>query len=455
MKRRHVVPAFALILSTLVAPAATIGSTGKDAVTTTPIKHFVVLMQENHSFDSYFGTYPGADGIPAGACIPVDPRREGSRCIRPYHRGPEGGVDLPNTASVARHQSNDGRMDGFLSAIRHETGRVVPQVVSHLDDRELPYYWNVADNYVLFDRFFSSSRGGSLSNHMYWISGRPGISHPAQEVVPAGGFDLPTIFDRLERKQISWKFYVENYDPSITLRNTPEGHRGSQTIRVPLLNFPRFLDDPDRFGRIVPIERYYRDLAHGTLPAVAYIAPSASSEHPPSGPRAGQALVRSLIGSLMASDQWSTSAFMWTYDNWAGFYDHVPPPAVDRFGYGFRVPALLVSPYAKPGHVEHSTLDFTSTLGFIERNWGLEPLARRDHRAGGLDDAFDFVGPPRAPVILNAERHVPAESEPGKLAVYACYGLSLAGFTFVLGVAGGWWRMPARGPVDLSGASRR
>ncbi|MGA8926594.1 MAG: alkaline phosphatase family protein [Solirubrobacterales bacterium] len=445
-------PSILAALLTITAPlvAAADAAGRQPDQTTTPIQHVVVLMQEHHSFDSYFGTYPGADGIPAGTCMPVDPGRLDLGCVKPHGIANGSVEDHPVSAATAAGQLDGGRMDGFLSAIQAQSGRLDPNVMGQYSSRDLAYYWNVADHYVLFDHFFASSRGGSVSNRMYWVAGRPGIRDPSQELIPEGGFDLPTIFDRLEAKGVSWKFYVQNYNPNINFRTRTTAHRGSravggsllnlphdsgsQTARVPLLDMARYVDDPDLARRIVPIQQYYKDLATGNLPAVSYIASSGSSERAPGSIGSGQALVRNLIASLATSTAWSTSAFMWTYDDWGGSYDHVLPPAVDRFGYGFRVPALLVSPYAKPGTVEHSTLDFTSILKFVETNWQLRPLARRDRTAGSIAGAFDFSAPARSPILLGDSGSAGLSHSRTAVAYFA-YGLSLAVFILILALS--------------------
>ena len=145
----------------------------------------------------------------------------------------------------------------------------------------------------------------------------------------------------------------------------------------------------------MPLSQYYKDLANGTLPAVSYIAPSGASEHPPGSVQSGMRFVRTVINNLMASPSWKSSAFLLSYDDWGGWYDHVRPPQIDGFGYGFRVPAILVSPYARRGYVDHTTLDFTSGLKFIEENWGLAPMTRRDATATSIAGAFDFNQAPR------------------------------------------------------------
>lgn len=425
-----------------LAPAASAAVPGTEPKPNSPIRHFVTLMQENHTFDNYFGTYPGADGIPKGTCMPVNIRKPKGKCLKPLHLGTRPVLDLGHNKQVFTDQFNGGRMNGFIQALRIQTGRIEDTVMGYYDGRDLPYYWNVADNYVLFDRFFTSASAGSLSNHMYWITATPGNFEA--ESIPASGFDkLPTIFDRLEKKGISWKFYIQNYDPNINFRSKTEGDRASQILWAPILNYARYLDDPKLNSRIVDLDQYYEDLAKGTLPSVAYIVPSGASEHPPGSIQSGERFVRRLINGLMRSTAWNSSAFMWTYDDWGGWYDHVRPPQVDGYGYGFRAPALLVSPYAKKGYVDSTTLDFTSMLKFIEENWGLEPLASRDRKAKSFAGAFDFAAGPRHAEFMSTDRTTASVREPRRIVIYTAYlGILMLGFIMTRRAVSGRRRRP-------------
>jgi len=412
----------------------------------TPIRHFIVLMQENHTFDNYFGTYPGADGIPPGTCMPLDPTDPASECVEPFHIGNLPIEDLDHSNVTFRRQYNGGRMDGFIWALRlrNHDGRIA---MGYYDGRDLPYYWNLVSEYVLFDRFFSSAHGGSVWNHMYWIAAVPG--NETKNAIPAEGFpnDIVTIFDRLEEAGVTWKFYIQNYDPSITYRTRTDvaGPRAAQVVWCPLLAIPRYVDDPKLFGHIAPLDEYFTDLQNGTLPEVAYIVPSGASEHPPGSIQAGQRFVRSLIQALMRSSYWPHSAFMVTYDDWGGWYDHVPPPQVDDYGYGFRVPAFLVSPYAKRGFIDSTTYDFTSILRFIEENWDLEPLSTRDASANSLMNAFDFQSPPRPPAFIPWDWPPPQPpAEPRRSAVFGLYGLALTAGLLAFLVPAGRVRLTRR-----------
>lgn len=418
--------------------------------TATPIKHFLFLMQENHSFDNYFGTYPGADGIPEGVCMPRDPSDPAAGCVEPSHIGNRPVTDLGHSPRIHELEYDNGKMDGFLAAFDDPAAGEI--AMAHYDDRDLPWYWNVADNYVLFDRFFSSAKGGSVRNHMYWVAGVPGAKG-AMDVLPKEGWGdaIPTVFDRLEEAGISWKFYIQNYDPTINIRAARVGDKGAQVVWAPLLAMDRFIDDEALASRIVDMSEYYLDVENNTLPSVAFLVPSGASEHPPGSVQAGEAFVRSLVTSLVRSDSWSSSAFLWSYDDWGGFYDHVKPPVVDEAGYGFRVPALLISPYARHGYIDSTELDFTSGLAFIRENWGIEALAERDAAANSFMSAFDFDDPPRPPALLPASREVIVPKRANIAVLYPAYASSVV---LVGGLAlAGWRRWKVRWPRSVARSS--
>lgn len=422
-----------LFLLTLLLAGLSMGVVPK-MKTATPIKHFIVVMQNNHSFDNYFGTYPGADGLPPETCIPVEPTNANSKdCVQPFHLGDRPIEDLDHSSMTFLNQYNQGRMDGFVYAL-DQLNQDGTLSMGHYDDRDLPYYWNLADQYVLFDRFFSSAHGGSVWNRMYAIAAVPGNF---QNRIPPKGFeDITTIFDELQERGITWKFYVNNYVPNLNYRNLLEGELLAPQVQwMPLLSIDRFIDDPQLSSRIVDLKEYYHDLDSGTLPSVAYVLILGASEHPLSSLKAGQNAVRTMLQALMSSEYWSDSAFILTYDDWGGWYDHVPPPQIDRYGYGFRVPTLLVSPYAKQGFIDSTVLDFTSLLKFIEENWGIPPLASRDASANGIENAFDFSSPTREAQFIPSTRQViEARPDPDRMVIMAAYGGSfvLAGFFLLL-----------------------
>lgn len=423
----------------LLAPASAYGSGSTFQSgpygNSTPIEHFVTVMQSNHTFDSMFGLYPGANGIPEGTCIPVAPEDPTDpECIEPFVLT-NNGADLDHSHDTFAQQYRDGRNDGFIGAYRArgEDGTVA---MGHYSEHEIPFSYNAADEYVLFDNFFTSASAGSVPNRMYWITGTPGLHSYEDVAIPQNGWgDLPTIFDRLEAEGIPWKFYIENYDATLTYRN--RGIRGTyaQVNWAPVLSFARFIDDPAFADNIVDLDRYFEDTANDELPAVSYVVTVGSSGHPPGSITASERMLRRMVTSLQMSDAWETSAIQWAYDDWGGWYDHVPPPQIDEFGYGFRTPAQLVSPYAREGYIDSTLLDFTSILKFIEDNWQLEPLAERDRNAFSIASAFDFDQPPRRAQILDRDRERFELVIPKRSVIYLAYGVAISSTAVVIGGA--------------------
>ncbi len=397
----------------------------------TPIQHFIVVMQQNHTFDNYFGTYPGANGIPDGVCIPTSlSGGQNTSCVTPFKVSEHSISDLSHSDVIFAGQYQNGKMNGFVDALNklNQDGKLS---MAYYDEEDIPFYWNLADQFVLFDNYFSSAHTGSITNRMFWVSGRPGDE---TNRIPEGGFgDIPTIFDRLQERGISWKFYIKDYDPKLNYRSLKHlDFLPPQVQWVPLLSFDRFLDDPNLSSHIVDLNEYYDDLANNTLPAVSYVLLLGATEHPISDVSLGEQATRTMLQTLMQSQAWKSSAFFLTYDDWGGWYDHVPPPQVDTRGYGFRVPALLVSPYARTGYIDHTLLDHTSILKFIEENWNIPPLAQRDAKANNFTSAFDFSSPPRPPVLISSTREAPEPRiEPRRIVIYAAYGAAML-FAFLI-----------------------
>ncbi len=409
------------------------------------VEHVVVLMQENHTFDNYFGTFPGADGISEGTCLPRSRTSSEAGCVAPHH------VDVPRTEDpdhgrgTALNAYNGGAMDGFVWA-QEERNLDGADAMGYWDGRELPLYWNLATDYVLADRFFSSAWGASLTNHLYWVAAQADNSHGG---IPPAGFDATTIFDRLEEAGVSWKMYIQNYDPTTDFRSGAE--HPPQVVWSALLAFPRFLDDPALRSHIVDLDEYFTDLEADTLPAVSYIVPGGASEHPPGNVTVGEQFGTSLVTALMRSSSWWSSLFVLTHDDWGGYYDHVPPPQVDADGYGFRVPGILISPYAKRGTVDSTVYDYTSILRFIELNWGVDPLTARDGGANSIGAALDMRQEAAAPVFPDRSYPPPQLPAAGnRLALIAVY----AAVAVVFAVALVWVLVPSSVKVVRRGRSR-
>jgi phospholipase C len=404
----------------LTAPAPAVAA---QPTTKTPIQHFIFMMQGDRSFDNYFGTYPGADGIPPGVCQKTIVTGNDTACVKPFSLHGQTPPTLGAGSVEINNQYDGGRMDGFVAAYQSE-GRDGTPVMGYYDRRDLPTYWDLADKYVLFDKFFSSTRLGIGADRSYWVSANRPPTGTNQDAVQAAYAKQATIFDRLQAAGLDWKFYVQGYNAALNFRTVSKSNPSSQPLRVPLLNYARFVDDPALRSHIVDLSQYYRDLDQNTLPAVAYVASSGPSERSARSIAGGQKLVTDIVGSLMVSKYWDSSAFLLSYDGTGGWYDHVAPPQVDSNGYGLRVPALLVSAYARAGYVDSTTSDYTSALAFIEQNWGLSPLAGRDKAADPLTGAFDFRQQPRAPQVQFGQPVSTDQPDQSVGIVYWCYGLA-------------------------------
>jgi phospholipase C len=414
------------------------------------IKHVVVIMQENRSFDSYFGTYPGADGIPAGVCVP-NPVVHG--CDRPYHDPSPLNGGGPHSQSNATADVNGGKMNGFVAQAQAGargclnptnpacTNSRAPDVMGWHDAREIPNYWAYANNFVLQDRMFEPNASWSLPEHLFMVSewsarcsvaGDPSSCTNALEA-PSLPPDFIASAKRppdyawtdltylLHKHNVGWGYYVvtgtepdcaNDADVSCVQRRQNAMTPG---IWNPLPYFDTVRQD-GQLGNIQTVANFYDAAKAGTLPAVSWVVPSGPvSEHPPATTSAGQAYVTSLINAVMASPDWSSTAIFLSWDDWGGFYDHVVPPTVDVNGYGLRVPGLVISPYARKGFIDHQTLSFDGYAKFIEDDFlggqRLDPKTdgRSDPRPtvredasilGDLSAAFDFTQTPRPPLLL-------------------------------------------------------
>jgi phospholipase C len=376
------------------------------------VAHVIWIMQENRTFDNYFGTYPGADGIPPDTCLPAMPAS--TVCVRPFRMPPGQPVlDMPHTWEAAHLAEDNYKMDAFVY------GEGSTYTMGYYDGQDIPNYWAYATHYTLADHFFSSFNGPSSNNHLYSVSAQDGgilqfdctMKQAEDELDNSDGFDFLSIVDLLEKKHVSWKYYVET-------RPMPPGGKNSCNFFYPnpklyspwspLPGFPAVRNNPERMARIVALGEYYQDLKQGTLPAVSYIVPDfQDSEHPPASPQEGMWYVTKLINALMESPYWKDTVLFLTWDDYGGFYDHVPPPEVDAFGFGPRVPALVISPYAKPDYISHYTYEFSSILKFIEERWSLGHMTARDDRADDMRDCFNFEQTPNGELVIPVPAHLP------------------------------------------------
>jgi phospholipase C len=346
------------------------------------IDHILFLIQENHSFDNYFGTYPNADGPPAGIELPLAPG--GTPTVSPFHFTFELTHDIDHSWPAAHRAMNGGKMDGFIAAER------TLDTMGYYDRSDLPNYWAYADNFTLADRFFSSLAGPSLPNHLYTVAAQSGGLVNNLLAPPEGGFNFPTMAELLGKSNITWKYY--------------DGSKASGAFGLwnPLPGFRTFMNSQELMSHLVSNVEYFQDLRTGALPAVAWIIPNApESEHPIANLQVGMWYVTDVVNALMKSPYWSNTALVITWDDYGGFYDHVPPPPVDAYGYGPRVPTLVLSPYSRRGNIDHTQYDFTSVLRFIEDRFQLDPLTARDRNANSLGQSLDLAREPRRPFLIS------------------------------------------------------
>lgn len=382
------------------------------------INHVIWIIQENHSFDNYFGTFPGADGFPPPTCLPTLPG--GTRCVAPFHM-PKGAPphDLAHDWHVAHAAYNNGKMDGFVWA------EGSAYTMGYYDDRDIPNYWEYARHFTLCDRFFSSLNGPSLPNHVYTVAAQSGglITNPmtleelkkVKVLDDPDGFSFASMVALFEKSSVSWKYYVEA--APMPPGDTEEGRYlhypdpKKFSLWNPLPGFKAIRDNPERMAHLVDEKEYFSDLKQGTLPEVSWLTPRANdSEHPPEtvNPVAqGMWYVTKLVNALMESPYWKDSVIFLTWDDYGGFYDHVPPPQVDAYGLGPRVPMIVISPFAKPNYISHYTYEFSSVLKFIEERWGMRHLTARDHWANDMQDCFDFNHQLNPPLTIAAPENLP------------------------------------------------
>jgi len=411
------------------------------------IRHVIVIMQENRSFDSYFGTYPGADGLPPGICVP-DPKTKS--CQRPYHDPYLLNRGGPHAEGNAVQDVHGGRMDGFIAEAQEaeqgcanlanpwcrKHGRI--DVMGYHDAREIPNYWAYARHYVLQDHMFEPSASWSLPAHLFMVSEwsarcttaspsscvneleRPALPPDFRAGAPPPRYSWTDLTYLLHRQRVSWRYYIKkgsepDCETGRIICDNVLQDPGTPGIWNPLPYFETVKQD-GQLGNITGLHDYFKAARTGTLPAVSWITPNGRvSEHPPARINLGEKYVTRLINAAMTGPEWSSTAVFLAWDDWGGFYDHVVPPRVDGNGYGLRVPGLVISPYARKGYVDHQTLSFDAYAKFIEDDFlggqRLDPRTdgrpdpRPDvrERAGILGDLardFDFDQKPRRPLIL-------------------------------------------------------
>jgi phospholipase C len=421
------------------------------------IDHLIFIVQENRSFDHYFGTFPGADGIDfradgkPKACIP-DPKL--GHCSRPYHSRAQIQEGGPHDHPAAVTDIADGRMNGFVkAAMRHNTScasdrfdprckgflgpRKQPDVLSYHTRADIPNYWAYASHYQLQDHMFGPTDSWTLPAHLFLVSAWSAFCpDPSDPMSCRSNINLfrkdqqhrygrPPIYAwtdityLLHKADVSWAYYVGHGTcadpPCPTARPGPYGTTPSGKNTLPGFST---VNHNDQLDNIEWHDAFIRQARNGNLPSVSWLAPgNQASEHPGSGTpiHAGQTYVTRMVNAAMRGPDWNSTAIFLTWDDWGGFYDHVKPPVVDINGYGLRVPGIVISPWVKQG-IDHQTLSFDAYLKLIEDRFlggqRLDPAndGRPDPRPtvrenvailGDLSTSFDFTQDPLPRLILD------------------------------------------------------
>jgi phospholipase C len=425
------------------------------------IQHLIFIVQENHSFDNYFGTYPGANGFPPGISVPneIDDPAAGSvspyrlsdtlpvmivgdelppgvadpddlpeqftaDSTSPFHLSSQEEADISHSAETAREDYDNGKMDGFVQ------GEGTTETMGYYNGTDIPYYWSYAEHYVLCDDFFSSEMGPSLPNHLYIASGADGPINSSEPWVsngniinnpPSGPLDDPnqlevewpdasltwtTLAEELSLSNQTWTWYDGNANPT------------APTLWDVLPLFSYFQQNPDQLTEHVKSTAdFASDIANDSLPTVSWIMPGmwqppdfpsafvnqSVSEHPPARSDAGMDYVTWLVNQVMESPYWESTAIIVTWDDYGGFYDHVPPPQIDSSGLGFRVPALVISPWAKQDYIDNTQYEFSSMLALAENTFNLPSLHARDAISNDMNNTFNFNQSPDPTLIEPAD----------------------------------------------------
>ena len=372
-----------------------------------PIQHIVFLIKENHSFDNYFARFPGAHGTTTG----LVKTPSGNQTI-PLAPLVDKAVNYCHSRSCFFHDLDNGAVDSFNTGACQSAPYTCYQAATQ---DQIPNYWDLASKYVLSDETYSSIGSGSFPNHQYTIAAGAGdtldttaINNPFSTISRKTGiwgcegptattrvqlyngttvypcFDYSTLGDTFDAAGVSWKYY-----------EPVPGEGGHIWSAFNAINHIR--NGSDWSQKVVPWQNFVTDAQAGNLPAFSWlVAPSKYSDHPVASTCIGENWAVQQINAVMQGPDWASTAIFMTWDDWGGFYDHETPPPVDQIGYGFRVPMIIISPYAHATsnpdnpHIVHTTYEFSSVLSFAEAIYNLPNLGRRDATTNNMMDAFDF-----------------------------------------------------------------
>lgn len=410
-----------LVLSLLVAGLLLVGLTGFRAVPqgaapprapfarpaiVSPIKHIIVIVKENHSFDNLFGRLPGVDGSTTA--------RIGRKTIKMGATPDRLKRDINHTGTNSVKAVDHGKMDGFYrQQFAIQGGKDVAN--SQYAPTSIPDYYAYASTYAIADRFFSTILGASFPNHLVLVSGQSAntmnnvdrhgklpdawgcdSNKVARVQTYSKGrygsvfpcFNMQTVADEANAANVSWKYYA-----------APRGNGGylwSSFDAVRHIRYSKYWN-----SRVVPTGNLLSDLKNNALPAISWVTPYLlTSDHPPFSECAGQNWTVAQINAVMQSSYWKDTAILLTWDDYGGFYDHVPPPKRSLYMLGVRVPLIVISPYSRANFVSHTTYDFRSVIRFMEQTFSLPSTAKYDRSVSSISNMLDYGRSPASPAVL-------------------------------------------------------
>jgi phospholipase C len=387
--------------------ARTLAATTPAAMTSTPIKHIVIIVRENHSFDNLFGTFPGVDGSTKY------PLLNGKRV--PLGRTPDHLLlDIAHAGSTASFAVDGGLMDRFNQlpgAIQN--GKDIAD--SQYRQSDIPAYWEYARQFTLDDHFFSTIMGPSFPNHLVTIAGSSNnaVDNPVGQTVHAWGcdggqysvvtlmnpktgkksivkpcFNIATMADTLQKSKVSWGYYAPTAYHS--------GYIWSSLDAIKHIRYSSLWKT-----NIHPDTSFISDVKSGKLPAVSWLVTNeGASDHPPYSICIGENWTLQRINAIMQSSYWKDTLVVLTWDDFGGFFDHVAPPQLNHISLGARVPTILLSPYARSHYVDKRSLNFGSILKFVEGDFHLPTLTALDRTAASIGTVLNFKQAPQQPMVL-------------------------------------------------------
>jgi phospholipase C len=380
--------------------------------TSKKIEHVVIIIQENRSVDDLFNGLPGADTVRSG-------ENSHGKAVKLNPVPLTGAYDISHEHSAFLIEYANGQLNGFNNVNSHCHGKCLAadlRAYGYVPSATVKPYWDMASQYTFADRMFQTNQGPSFPAHQYLLSGTSTVSNnstlraASNAFAPLGGFtggcdspsgstvwliddfgnenqatypcfDRLTLSDLVDRKGLTWRYYVARVAPG--LWNAPDA---ISHIR----NSPAYATHV-----VAPPSTVLTDIANGRLANVVWVTPTAlESDHAGTTNGTGPSWVASVVNAIGESSYWSNTVIFVTWDDWGGWYDHVPPPQYNSYELGFRVPLIVISPYAKRHYVSHVQYEFGSILKFTEEAFNLGSMHTTDARANDLSDCFNFSQQP-------------------------------------------------------------